>query len=71
MSKIETATEIIREKVYQLTHKEIPYSVQQENLAWTLLKDGSLRIDQFIFVERNSQKVHYFIYFYNNSFRKF
>lgn len=56
-TQVKLTTELIREKIYQLTQKEIPYLVDQETLGWTKLKDGTLRIDQIVYVEKESQKV--------------
>jgi GTP-binding protein Era len=51
------AAEITREKIYKYLHQELPYISTVETTAWTERKDGSVRIDQTIFVERDSQKV--------------
>ena len=34
----------------------MPYAVTQENVGWTTLADGTLRIHQTLLVERESQK---------------
>lgn len=60
MSDVDFLFEVIREKIYQQFHYEIPYLVSQENLGWTELTDGTLRIDQYIFVEKESQQVCFF-----------
>jgi GTP-binding protein Era len=50
------AAEITREKLYDRLHQELPYQTTVETEAWTEQKDGSVRIEQTIFVERDSQK---------------
>jgi len=50
------ASEITREKLYLRLHDELPYAATVETELWTEKKDGSVRIDQTIFVERDSQK---------------
>ena len=50
------AAEITREKMFLRLHEEIPYSSTVETTAWKELRDGSVRIDQTIFVERDSQR---------------
>lgn len=50
------AAEITREKIYHRLHQELPYSSTVETEKWEERKDGSVRIEQVIFVERDSQK---------------
>ena len=50
------AAEVTREKIYQRLHQELPYQSTVETTAWTERKDGSVRIEQTIFVERESQR---------------
>jgi len=50
------AAEITREKLYLRLHQELPYSSTVETEKWEELPDGSVRIEQVIFVERDSQK---------------
>jgi GTP-binding protein Era len=50
------AAEITREKVYLRLHEELPYQSTVETDSWKELKDGSVRIEQTIFVERESQR---------------
>jgi GTP-binding protein Era len=50
------AAEITREKIYQRLHQELPYQSTVETDAWTERKDGSVRIEQTIYVERESQR---------------
>ncbi|MDN5928048.1 MAG: GTPase Era [Hyphomicrobiales bacterium] len=50
------AAEITREKLYLRLHQELPYSSHVETENWEEKKDGSVRIEQVIYVERDSQK---------------
>jgi GTPase len=50
------AAEITRERIYHWLHEELPYSTTVETTSWKTLKDGSARIEQTIFVERDGQK---------------
>jgi GTPase len=50
------AAEITREKLFERLHQEIPYAATVETERWTDQKDGSARVEQTIFVERDSQK---------------
>jgi GTP-binding protein Era len=50
------AAEVTREKVYLQLHDELPYSATVETDQWTERDDGSVRIDQTLYVERDSQK---------------
>lgn len=50
------AAEVTREKMFLRLHEEIPYSSMVETTDWKQRKDGSIRIEQTIFVERQSQR---------------
>jgi GTP-binding protein Era len=50
------AAEITREKIFRQLHQELPYQSTVETDAWTERKDKSIRIEQTIFVERESQR---------------
>lgn len=50
------AAEITREKIYERLHEELPYSITVETTDWKTKRDGSVRIDQTIYVERESQR---------------
>ncbi|MBX9456303.1 MAG: GTPase Era [Rhizobium sp.] len=50
------AAEITREKLFLRLHQELPYSSHVETEKWEERKDGSVRIEQTIYVERESQK---------------
>jgi GTP-binding protein Era len=50
------AAEITREKIYLRLHNELPYASAVETEKWEERKDGSVKIDQIIYVQRDSQK---------------
>jgi len=50
------AAEITREKIFQQLHQELPYQSTVETDSWMERKDKSIRIEQTIFVERESQR---------------
>jgi len=50
------AAEMTRESVYRFLHQELPYTTTVETTDWKTLKDGSARVEQTIYVERDSQK---------------
>ena len=50
------AAEITREKIFRQLHQELPYQSTVETDTWTDRKDGSVRIEQTIFVQRESQR---------------
>ena len=50
------AAEITREKLFERLHEELPYASTVETEQWTELKDGSIRIEQTVYVERESQR---------------
>jgi GTP-binding protein Era len=50
------AAETTREKLYERLHEELPYASTVETEKWEERKDGSVRIDQVIYVERESQR---------------
>jgi GTPase len=50
------AAEITREKIYRKLHQELPYQSTVETDSWSERKDNSVRIEQTIFVERESQR---------------
>ncbi len=50
------AAEITREKLYLRLHDELPYAATVETEGWEERKDGSVKIDQVIYVEREGQK---------------
>jgi len=50
------AAEVTREKIYLRLHQELPYSSHVETEGWEEKKDGSVKISQVIYVERDSQK---------------
>ena len=50
------ASEITREKIYLRLHDELPYASTVETEKWEERKDGSVKIDQIIYVQREGQK---------------
>jgi GTP-binding protein Era len=50
------AAEITREKLYLRLHQELPYQATVETDSWKELRDGAVRIEQSIYVERESQR---------------
>jgi GTP-binding protein Era len=50
------AAEITREKIYLRVHDELPYAATVETTSFEERKDGSARIEQTIYVEREGQK---------------
>ena len=51
------ASEITREKIYLRLHEELPYAASVETTAFTETpKDGGLRIEQVIYIEREGQR---------------
>jgi GTPase len=50
------AAEITREKLYLRLHQELPYQSTVETDIWKELRNGSVRIEQTIYVERESQR---------------
>ncbi|HRK24385.1 MAG TPA: GTPase Era [Beijerinckiaceae bacterium] len=50
------AAEITREKLFERLHDELPYRSTVETEQWKTLRDGSVRIEQVIFVEREGHR---------------
>jgi len=50
------AAEITREKLFDRLHQELPYQATVETDVWKNLRDGSARVEQTIYVERESQR---------------
>ena len=49
-------SEIVREKLMNILHQELPYELAVETEDWNELKDGSVRIDILIYVSKKGQK---------------
>jgi len=56
MPDLKRVEEMIRIQFFKRLHQYIPYMLKQENVGWTEMKDGTLRIDQNVYVERDSQQ---------------
>jgi GTP-binding protein Era len=50
------AAEITREKIFNMLYQELPYSVMVETEKWEEFKNGSVKIDQAVYVQKDSQK---------------
>ncbi|MDP2294595.1 MAG: GTPase Era [Pseudolabrys sp.] len=50
------AAEITREKLFERLHQELPYHSTVETESWKELRKGETRIEQTIYVERESQR---------------
>ncbi len=50
------AAEVTREKAYLYLHQELPYALAVDTEDWQDFKDGSVRVAQVIYVERETQK---------------
>ena len=50
------AAEITREKLFERLHQELPYQSTVETDIWKELRNGAVRIEQTVFVERESQR---------------
>jgi GTP-binding protein Era len=56
MSERLLAAEITREQLFLQLHQELPYSVAVETEKWEEFKDGSTKVEQVIYVQRDSQR---------------
>ena len=50
------AAEVTREKLFERLHQELPYHSTVETDVWKELRRGDVRIEQTIYVERESQR---------------
>jgi GTP-binding protein Era len=50
------AAEITREKIYLRLHEELPYAAAVETTAFAEAKRGAVRIEQIVYIERDSQR---------------
>lgn len=50
------AAEITREEIFHRLHEELPYAIWVETESWEEFKDGSLKINQLVYVQRESQR---------------
>jgi GTP-binding protein Era len=50
------ASEVTREKIYLRLHDELPYAATVETEKWEERRDGSVKIDQIVTVQRDGQK---------------
>ncbi|MEQ8664389.1 MAG: GTPase Era [Rhodospirillales bacterium] len=56
MPERQLAAEITREQLFRQLHQELPYATTVETESWQQRPDGSIAIDQVIFIERQSQR---------------
>ncbi|GJL85889.1 MAG: GTPase Era [Micavibrio sp.] len=50
------AAEITREKLFDQLHQELPYAVMVETENWEKFDNGSVKIDQVVYVQKDNQK---------------
>lgn len=50
------AAEITREKIFRQLHQELPYATAVETESWEEFDDGSVKVSQVVYVEREGQK---------------
>ncbi len=50
------AAEVTREQLFLRLHQELPYALTVETERWEPFEDGSVRIEQTVYVQRDSQK---------------
>ncbi len=56
MAQRQIAAEMTREKLTLRLHQELPYELTVETEGWQERKDGSVRIDQIVYVARDGHK---------------
>lgn len=56
MAERHLAAEVTREKLFLKLHQELPYALTVETEEWQDKPDGSVRIAQIIYVQRDTQK---------------
>ncbi len=50
------AAEVTREEIFHRLHEELPYAIWVETESWEEFKDGSVKIMQSLYVQRDSQR---------------
>ncbi len=50
------AAETTREKLFRRLHQELPYALTVETERWQDFEDGSVKIEQTVYVQRDTQK---------------
>jgi len=50
------AAEVTREHLFRQLHDELPYSIAVESESWEEFKDGSAKLTEVVYVQRDSQK---------------
>jgi GTP-binding protein Era len=56
MPQMMLAAEVTREKLFLNVHQELPYALTVETENFEVRDDGSIRIEQIVYVERESQR---------------
>jgi GTP-binding protein Era len=56
-SPVARVVETIKEKLFTRFNQEIPYVIRQKNMGWTELPDGTLAIQQALYVSKESRRV--------------
>jgi GTPase len=50
------AAEITREKLFMQVHQEVPYAIMVETESWEEFEDGSVKLGQIIYIQREGHK---------------
>ncbi len=50
------AAEIVREKIFEMLHQELPYAIMVQTESWENFDNGDIKIQQVIVVQRETQK---------------
>jgi GTP-binding protein Era len=50
------AAEVLREKLFLALHQELPYALTVETESWENFDDGSVKIEQVVYVQREAHK---------------
>merc|ERR1712137_1479222 len=56
MSDYQRVMEVIREKIYRRLNEELPYEVEQTNVDWYEMEDGTIRVENNLYVNKESKK---------------
>ncbi|MGE5148004.1 MAG: GTPase Era, partial [Candidatus Eiseniibacteriota bacterium] len=56
MSERLIAAEVTREQLFLQLHQELPYALTVETESWEEFEDGSVKVTQVVYVERDNQK---------------
>ena len=56
ISENKISAEITRKKIFELVHDELPYQIFVKPEKWKILSNGSIKIEQLIFVSNDRHK---------------